>query len=181
VDNNIFVVVRGSIVVAPLKMDLQSAVRQIDSAVAVNGTESMDDRIAESLLVRRSPALLGGIFSGIAMLLIAIGIYGVLSYAVAQRQREIGIRIALGARPVEIRRQFLSLGVRLLVAGMAIGLGGAWITWGAMEAVLFHVSGHSAVVLAEATGLIAVAALVPCLLPAQRAAEVSPMRALAEE
>lgn len=179
--NNIFVIVRGSVGVERLKMDLQRAVRQVDSAMAVNGTESMDDRIAESLLVRRSPALLGGIFSGIGMLLIAIGIYGVLSYAVTQRQREIGIRMALGARPVEIGRQFLSLGLRLLVAGIAIGLGGAWMTGRAMEAVLFHVSGHSAVVLAEATGLIAVAALAACLLPAQRAAAVSPMRALAEE
>lgn len=180
-DNNIFVVVRGSLGVAPLKVDLQSAVRQIDSAVAVNATESMDDRIAESLLVRRSPAMLGGIFSGMAILLIAIGIYGVLSYAVAQRQREIGIRIALGARPAEIRRQFLSLGLRLLVAGIAIGFGTAWVTGRAMEAVLFHVSGHSAVVLAEAAGLIAAVAMAACLLPAERAAAVSPMRALAEE
>ena len=180
-DNNIFVVLRGSAGVEPLKMDLQSAVRQIDSALALNATESMDDRIADSLLVRRSPALLGGIFSGIAMLLIAIGIYGVLSYAVAQRQREIGIRIAMGARPVEIRRQFLSVGLRLLVAGIVIGLGGAWITGRAMEAVLFHVSGYSVAVLAQATALIAIAALVACLLPAQRAAAISPMRALAEE
>jgi putative ABC transport system permease protein len=180
-DNNIFVVVRGSVGLEGLKMDLQSAVRKVDSAVAVNGTESMDHRIAESLLVRRSPALLGEIFSGIAVLLIAIGIYGVLSYSVAQRQREIGIRMALGARPVEIQRQFLSLGLRLLFAGIAIGLGGAWITGRAMEAVLFHVSGHSAIVLAEAITLIAVAALVACLLPAQRAAAISPMRALAEE
>jgi predicted permease len=180
-DNKIFVVVRGSVGVEALKRDLQSAVRQVDPAVAVNGTESMDDRIAESLLVRRSPVLLGGIFSGIAMLLIAIGIYGVLSYAVAQRRREIGIRIALGARPAEIRRQFLSIGLRLLVAGLAIGLGGAWITGRGMEAVLFHVSGHSAVVLTEAAGFIAMIALAACLLPAQRAAAVSPMRALAEE
>jgi ABC-type antimicrobial peptide transport system permease subunit len=114
------------------------------------------------------------------MLLIAIGIYGVLSYAVTQRQREIGIRMALGARPAEIARQFLSLGLRLLFGGIAIGLGGAWMMGRAMESVLFHVSGHSAAVLVEATGLIVVAALVACLLPAQRAAAVSPMRALAE-
>ncbi|MFL6354374.1 MAG: ADOP family duplicated permease [Bryobacteraceae bacterium] len=180
-DNNIFVVVRGSVGVEPLKMDLQSAVRQVDPAVAVTGTESMDERIAESLLLRRSPALLGGIFSGIAMLLIAIGIYGVLSYAVAQRQREIGIRIALGARPVDIRGQFLSLGLRLLVAGVVIGLSGAWIMGRTMEAVLFHVSGHSVAALGEATGLIAVVVLAACLLPAQRAAALSPVRALAKE
>lgn len=179
--NNIFVVVRGSMGAERLKMDLQNAARQVDPAIPVNETKSMDDRISESLLVRRSPALLGGIFSGIAMLLIAMGIYGVLSYAVTQRQREIGIRMALGARPGDIGRQFLSLGLRLLVAGIAIGLGGAWMTGRAMEAVLFHVSGHSAVVLMEVTGLIAVVALTACLLPAQRAAAVSPTRALAEE
>jgi ABC-type antimicrobial peptide transport system permease subunit len=179
--NNIFVVVRGSVGVERLKMDLRNAMRQVDPAMVVNGTASMDDRIAESLLVRRSPALLGGIFSGIAMLLIAIGIYGVLGYAVTQRQREIGIRMALGARPAEIGRQFLSLGLRLLFGGIAIGFGGAWMMGQAMESVLFHVSGHSAVVLFEATGLITVAALVASLLPAQRAAAVSPTRALAEE
>jgi predicted permease len=180
-DNIFFVVARGSTGAEDLKADLRSAVRQVDSAVPVNGMESMDDRIADSLLVRRSPVFLGAIFSGIAMLLIAIGIYGVLSYSVGQRQREIGIRMALGARPAEIRRQFLSLGLRLLAAGIALGLGGAWITGRAMQAVLFHVSGHSTAVLTEATGFIVLTALAACLLPAQRAAAVLPTRALAEE
>lgn len=180
-DYNIYVVVRGRVAAASLKTDLQRTLKRLDPALTVSGTESMDDRIAESLLVRRSPALLGGIFSGIAMLLIAIGIYGVLSYAVAQRRREIGIRMALGAQPAQIRRQFLSSGLRLLIAGIVIGLGGAWMVGRAMQAVLFHVSGHSALVLADATGLIAVAALVACLLPAQRAAAIAPVRVLAEE
>ncbi len=180
-DYNIFIVVRGSAGVKPLKADLQSTLREADSSLALTGVESMDDRIADSLLARRSPALLGGIFSGIAVLLIAIGIYGVLSYSVAQRRREIGIRIAVGARPLDIGRQFLSIGLRLLLVGVVIGLAGAWITGRAMEAVLFRVSGHSATVLAEATGLIAVIALAACLLPAQRAAATSPMSVLAEE
>ena len=180
-DSKIFIVVRGSVRTEPLKADLQSALRQLDPALALTGTEAMSDRIAESLLVRRSPALLAALFSGMAVLLIAIGVYGVLSYSVAQRQREIGIRIALGAGPVEIRRQFLSIGLRLLAAGVAIGLGGAWMMGRAIEAVLFHVSGHSAAVLAEATGLIGLAALVACFLPAQKAATTSPVRALAAE
>lgn len=180
-DSNIFVVVRGGVGTELLETNLQNASRHIDSTIAVNGIESMDDRIAESLLVRRSPALLGALFSGISMLLIAIGLYGVLSYAVAQRQREIGIRMAVGAKPAVIRQQFLSLGLRLLAIGIAIGWSGAWITGRAMEAVLFHVSGHSAIVLTEASALIAAAVLAACILPAQRAAAVSPMRALAQE
>ena len=87
----------------------------------------MDTRIAESLIARRSPALLAGIFAGVALLLAAIGTYGVLSYAVAQRTREIGIRMALGAQRGQIGTQFLSLGLRLLVAGTILGLIGAWL------------------------------------------------------
>jgi ABC-type antimicrobial peptide transport system permease subunit len=89
--------------------------------------------------------------------------------------------MALGAQPAEIRRHFLSLGLRLLIAGIVIGLSGVWMAGRAMEAVLFHVSGHSALVLTDATAVIAVAALVACLLPAQRAAAIAPVRALAEE
>ena len=83
----------------------------------------------------------GGLFSGIALLLTAIGTYGVLSYAVAQRRREIGVRMALGARPEQIRGQFFSLALRLLAGGTILGLIGAWLTGRAMQAVLFHVPG----------------------------------------
>ena len=83
--------------------------------------------MADSLIARRSPALLAGIFAGVALLLAAIGTYGVLSYAVAQRTREIGIRMALGAQRGQIGSQFLSLGLRLLAAGTILGLIGAWL------------------------------------------------------
>ena len=142
---------------------------------------SMDTRIADSLVARRSPALLAGLFSGIALLLIAIGTYGVLSYAVAQRRREIGVRMALGARPEQIRSQFLSLALRLLAGGTILGVIGAWLTGRAMQAVLFHVPGLNAAILAGAAAIIAVASLAACLVPAYRAARISPMRALADE
>ena len=99
----------------------------------------MDTRIADSLITRRSPALLAGIFAGVALLLAAIGTYGVLSYAVAQRTREIGIRMALGAQREQIGAQFLSLGLRLLAAGTILGLIGAWLAGRAMQSVLFDV------------------------------------------
>jgi predicted permease len=180
-DNNIFIVLRGSIGPETLKAGLESVVRQIDPDLAVNQIQSMNDRISASLIDRRSPALLSGIFSGIALLLIAVGTYGVLSYAVAQRRREIAIRMALGARPEEIQGQFFSLALRLLTGGAILGLLGAWITGRAMQAILFHVPAHNWAILAGSASIIAVVALAACLLPAHRAARISPMQALADQ
>ncbi|MGH9619487.1 MAG: FtsX-like permease family protein, partial [Bryobacteraceae bacterium] len=149
--------------------------------LALSGVESMDGRIAASLVARRSPALLGGIFSAIALLLVVIGIYGALSYAVAQRRREIAVRIALGARPDQIGVQFFSLAVRLIASGIALGLIGAWLAGQAMQAVLFHVTAYSPAILAGAAAIIAAASLAACLLPVRRAARLSPMQALAEQ
>ncbi|HZQ53155.1 MAG TPA: ABC transporter permease [Bryobacteraceae bacterium] len=180
-DSNIFVVVRGGLQAETLRVALQRVVKRIDPELAVSDVRTMDDRITASLLTRRSPALLGGIFSGIALLLIAIGTYGVLSYAVAQRRREIGVRMALGARPEQIRAQFLSLAMRLLFGGTVLGVIGAWLTGRAMQAVLFHVSPHSAAIIVGSASIMAVVSIAACLLPAQRAARISPMQALAEQ
>jgi predicted permease len=180
-DSNIFVVVRGKIRPEALEAGLQSAVHQIDPDLAVNDLESMNDRISASLIDRRSPALLSGIFSGIALLLVVIGTYGALSYAVAQRRREIAVRMAVGARPEQIRRQFLSLALRLLTAGGILGFFGAWMMGRTMRAILFHVPAHSSAILAASATVIAIFALVACLVPAQRAGRISLMRTLAEE
>jgi predicted lysophospholipase L1 biosynthesis ABC-type transport system permease subunit len=179
-DSNFFVVLRGAIRPDVLRVELQSVVRQIDPNLAVNEIRSMNDRISTSLIDRRSPALLGAIFSGIALLLIGVGTYGVLSYAVAQRRREIAVRMVLGARPAEIQRQFFLLALRLLAAGAILGLFGAWMTGRAMQAILFHVPAHSSAILAGSASIIAVVALAACLLPARRAARISPIQALAE-
>ena len=179
-ESDIFVAVRGSVQPDSLQAALRRAVRRIDPELAVADVQTMDDRIARSLVTRRSPALLGGIFSGMALLLIAIGTYGVLSYAVAQRRREIGVRMALGARPEQIRRQFLSLALRLLAAGTILGAMGAWTAGRAMRAVLFHVPAHSPTILAGSAAIMAAICLSACLLPACRAARISPIQALAD-
>ena len=116
----------------------------IDPELPVHDLRSMDDRIADSLVAQRSPAWIGGIFSLIAVLLIAVGTYGVLSYAVAQRRREIGVRMALGARPDQIRGQFLALALRLLAGGTILGSIGAWLAGRAMRTMLFQVAIPSA-------------------------------------
>jgi MacB-like periplasmic core domain/FtsX-like permease family len=180
-DSKIFVVVRGPARPEALKAGLKEVVRQIDHDVAVNEIQSMNDRISASLIDRRSPALLSGLFSAIALVLIAVGTYGVLSYAVAQRRREIAIRMALGARPEQIQRHFFSLALRLLAGGVILGWFGAWVTGRAMETILFHVPPHSSAILAGSVSIIALVALVACLLPVHRAARVSPIGALAAE
>jgi predicted permease len=180
-DDSVFVAVRTSLPPESFALTLQKVVRQIDADVPVSDLRSMDTRIADSLVARRSPALLAGLFSGIALLLTAVGTYGVLSYSVAQRRREIGVRMALGAQPGQIRRQFLSLSLRLLAGGTLLGLVGAWQSGRAMRAALFHVPPLDLPILAIAACVTGVVCLAACLLPSQRAARVSPMETLAEE
>jgi len=181
IDSGFFVAVRTSLAPESLARALQRVVRQIDPDVPVSDIQSMDTRIADSLVARRSPALLAGLFSAIALLLTSIGTYGVLSYAVAQRRREIGVRIALGAQAGQIRIQFLSLSLRLLIAGTVLGLIGAWQAGLAMRSLLFQVPPLNAAVLGAAVGVTAAVCFAACLLPSHRAARISPMEALAEE
>jgi predicted permease len=179
-NDRLFIVVRTSLRPESLGLALQELVRQIDPELPVNDLRSMDARIADSLVEQRSPALLAGIFSLIAVLLIAVGTYGVLSYAVTQRRREIGVRIALGARPEQIRGQFLALALRLLLAGTILGAIGAWLTGRAMRTLLFQVPPLHLATLAAAAGVVGVVSLAACLLPSRRAARISPMEALTD-
>ena len=181
IGDSVFVAVRTSLPPESLGLTLQKVVRQIDADIPVNDLRSMETRIADSLVARRSPALLAGLFSGIALLLTAIGTYGVLSYAVAQRRREIGLRMALGAQPGQIRSQFLYLSLRLLTGGTILGIIGSWLAGQAMQAVLFHVPPLNLAILAGTMGVMGLVSLVACLLPSQRASRISPMEALAEE
>ncbi len=179
-DDRLFIVVRTSLRPESLGLTLQRVVRQIDPEMPVNDLRSMDTRIADSLVAERSTALIAGIFSLIAILLVGVGVYGVLSYAVAQRRREIGVRMALGARPGQIRTQFLALALRLLLAGATFGAVGAWLSGRAMRTLLFQVPPLHVATLASAAGIIGAVSLVACLLPSQRATRISPVEALAD-
>jgi predicted permease len=180
-DTGIYLVVRTSLPPESLGPALRKAVRRVDPELPVNDLRTMEARIADSLVARRSPVLLAALFSVIAMLLTAVGTYGVLSYAVAQRRREIGLRMALGARPEQVRGQFLSLALRLLALGTVLGVAGAWLTGRAMRAVLFQVPPLHMATLAGAAALLGAVSLAACLLPSHRAARVSPMVVLSEE
>jgi predicted permease len=180
-DNQVFVVVRTRVSPESMRLTLQRVVRQIDSNLPVTNIQSMETRITDSLIARRSSALLAGLFSAMAVLLAGIGTYGTLGYAVAQRRREIGVRMALGARPDQIRSQFLSLALRLLAAGTIIGALGAWLTGEAMRTILFHVAGLDPAILASTAGILCIVAIAACVLPSLRAARISPTEVLSEQ
>ncbi|HMG04443.1 MAG TPA: ABC transporter permease, partial [Chthoniobacterales bacterium] len=175
---NIFVITRTSQRPEAFAETLRKLVRATDPDLAIDDLRSMDTRVADSLITRRSPALLAGIFAGVALLLAAIGTYGVLSYSVAQRRREIGIRMALGAQRGQIGAQFLSLGLRLLAAGTVLGLMGAWLAGRAMQSVLFDVPTLPVATLFGTALVMSVVSLIACLIPARRATRVDPMIAL---
>jgi predicted permease len=177
----VFVVTRTSQRPEAFAETLRKLVRAANPDLAIDNLRSMDTRIAESLMARRSPALLAEIFAGVALLLAAIGTYGVLSYAVAQRRREIGIRVALGAQRRQIGTQFLSLGLRLLAAGTILGLIGAWLAGRAMQSVLFDVPKLPIATLLGTAFVMTSVSLVACLIPARRATRVDPIVALRHE
>jgi predicted permease len=176
-----FVITRTSQRPEAFAETLRKLVRAAAPELAIDNIRSMEMRVADSLIARRSPALLAGIFAGIALLLAAIGTYGVLSYAVAQRQREIGIRMAIGAQKKQIGLQFLSLGLRLFAAGTIVGLIGAWLAAKAMQSLLFDVPALPVVILLATTVIMTAVSLVACLLPARRASHVDPIVALRTE
>jgi predicted permease len=180
-DNTFFVVTRTSVPQESFGITLEHVVRAIDPELPVNDIRSMEARIGDSLVDRRSPALLAGLFSVIAVLLTAIGTYGVLSYAVAQRRREIGLRLALGARPGQVGGQFACLALRLLAAGTVCGVIGASLTGRAMQTILFHVPALHVPTLAATAAIVGMVSMIACLLPARRAAYVSPIETLAEQ
>jgi ABC-type antimicrobial peptide transport system permease subunit len=159
---------------------VQRLTRQIDPELPVNNLSLMTSRLDRSLLTRRSPAVLAMIFAGIAVLLTAVGMYGVLGYSVALRRREIGLRMALGARPGQIRGAFVGMAARLLVSGGLVGLAGAWMTGHAMQALLYRVAPVSWPILAAAALVLGAVCLAACLLPSHRASRIPPSEALAE-
>ena len=176
-----YLVVRTAMAPEAFAATLRKTVLRLDPELPLDDLRPMQARIDESLIPRRSPTLLAVIFAVVALALAAIGTYGVLAYAVAQRRREIGVRMALGALPRQIRQQFLRVGMRLLVAGLALGSFGAWGVVRAMKSVLYEVGAMPLGVVAATAGVMIVVVLLACWLPGRRAARVDPMEALRYE
>src|SRR5439155_17290856 len=161
--------------------EVRRQVSQVDKDQPVANVQTMSDLVDSSIAQPRMNTLLLGGFAGIALLLAALGIYAVLSFAVTQRTREIGVRIALGARFGDVLRMVLSNGARLFAAGAAIGLVAAVSLSRLMSRLLFEVSPGDLVSYASVVVVFAVIAFLACYVPARRAAKVDPMVALRYE
>lgn len=160
---------------------LRAAVRRLDPALPVNDVKTLSTQLSESLLTQRLTMLLAVAFGGLAALLAAIGIYGVLAFAVAQRRQEIGVRMALGADPAAVRRLILGEVARFLLVGAAIGLPAAYALARVVESILFGVHAADPRVFGLGVLLMAAVALLAGYFPARRAARIDPLEALRSE
>ena len=157
------------------------AVRELDKDLPLPPARTMETVLAASIAGRRSNMLLLGVFALIALLLTAVGVYGVISYSVAQRTQEIGIRIALGAQSRDVMALVVGNGMRLVLMGIAIGLAGAFALTRWIASMLFDVSTTDPLTFIVIALLLALVAMLACWIPARRATKVDPLVALRHE
>jgi len=160
---------------------LQRAMQDLDPNLAVFQVKTLENHVASSFFPQRIAALLLATFGGLALFLAAIGLYGLLSYAVSQRQRELGVRMALGAAPQDILRLITGQGVALVSLGSAVGLLAAFAAARALESLLLGVSTSDPATFAGVAFLLVAVGTVACLLPALRAMRTDPIIALRHE
>jgi putative ABC transport system permease protein len=165
----------------PLTGAIRDQVLAVDPNQPVFDVKTMEERVAVTLETRRFAVVLLGIFGGLALLLAAIGLYGVLAFAVSQRTREIGIHMALGARTRDVLLMVIRQGMALVVIGLVLGVAGAYAVTRTMRTLLFEVGTTDLLTFVLVSVLLAVVGFVACYLPARRATRVDPLVALRYE
>jgi len=156
-------------------------VREVDRGVPLTDVATMNTRLNQSMSDRRYPMTLLAGFAALAVILASVGIYGVLSYIVGQRTREIGVRMALGARGGDVLRMVLGNGLRLTLLGVVLGGLGAALAGRALGKLLYGITPTDPVTFAAVSLLLTAIAAIACYLPARRATRVDPMIALRAE
>lgn len=156
-------------------------VQAVDPSVPVFGVRTMEEVVAKYLQQRRFALELLGVFSGVALLLASIGIYGVMAYTFSQRTNEIGIRIAMGAQRLDILKIAVGEGAVIVVFGLLAGLAGSLVLTRFLQTMLFEVKPTDPITFAAISGLLAAVALAACFVPARRATRVDPLIALRHE
>ncbi|MGA9769115.1 MAG: ABC transporter permease [Blastocatellia bacterium] len=166
-------------------MSLAAAVRQqvlsIDPDQPIYNLNTMQQQRADSIAPEQLNLMLLGVFAAVALILAAVGIYGVMAYSVTQRTHEIGIRMALGAQSSDVLGMVIRQGMKLALGGLVIGTFGAWLTTRAMASLLFGVSATDTVTFIAVPVVLGVVSFVACAVPARRATKVDPMIALRYE
>jgi putative ABC transport system permease protein len=175
------VVVRSTGAVPDLYASIRQANAEMSTAQVLFGAQTMEQIISDSLAPRRFSVILLGTFAGLALLLASIGIYGVISYVVGQRSNEIGVRIALGAKPQDILRLVLADGGRLVLLGIGIGLAAAFGLTQLIKSFLYGVDAADPLTFSAVAVLLSLVALAACYVPARRATRVDPVIALRYE
>jgi predicted permease len=160
---------------------VREAVRAIDPTLPLISLRPLEHVVAESVATPRFTMAVLGLFAALALVLGAIGIYGVLAYAVARRTREFGIRMALGAGRRELSAIVLGQGLTIVLAGLVVGLGGALLATQLIQGLLFGVSANDPATYAAVAGVVCLVALAACLIPLGRALGSDPVRALRAE
>ena len=160
---------------------VRSAIKQVNKTQYIPQVRTMDEMLAETVAGRRFSMMLVGAFASVALILAAVGIYGVMSYSVTQRTHELGIRMALGAQTSDVLRLVVVQGLSLAIAGVAIGLVAAFALTRLMSGLLFGVSATDPLTFAVISLILTGVALVACFVPARRAAKVDPIVALRYE
>ncbi|HYN86197.1 MAG TPA: ABC transporter permease [Pyrinomonadaceae bacterium] len=177
VHTNFSFVARGPLDSASLVAAMREELRALDRGVPAT-FRTLDEVLSASLDSRRFGLVLFVVFAGVALLLAVTGVYGVMSYTVAQRTHEIGVRMALGAQAKDVLRMVVGRGLRLALAGVALGLAGALVLTRLMETMLYGVSTTDPLTYASVAALLLAVACAACLVPARRAARVDPMLVL---
>jgi putative ABC transport system permease protein len=175
------VVIRTAADPALIAAAATALIHKADATLPVTHVMTMDDLIADSVSPRRFAAVLTAAFGALGLLLAAIGVYGVISYTVSQRTQEIGIRMALGAQPLEVQSMILRHSTKLTLAGVTIGLAGAAMLVRFLSSLLFGIGEYDAVTFLGVPALLAGVALAASLAPARRAVRVDPNVALRYE
>ena len=160
---------------------IASVIATMDHDLPLDQVKTMDQLVDESLSGDRALTMLFATFAGVALILSAIGIYGVMSFAVAQRTHEIGLRMALGAGTKHVLQLIMREGLFLAVAGLGIGLVGTYFVGRTMKSILYEITAIDPVAVSAVAAILLIAAMMACYIPAKRATAVDPMVALREE
>jgi putative ABC transport system permease protein len=176
-------VVRTAMPPAAEESTIRAALRKIDPGVLLLEPSTMEAIIGNSpaVFLRRYPSLLIGSFAALAVLLAAIGLYGLLAYSVAQQTNEIGIRLALGAEPKDLVRMVVGRGAKLALIGVGVGIGAALALTRLLGSLLYGVSAADPATFLAAAVLLTLVALAACYIPARRATRIDPTMALRYE